>query len=198
MKMIRLLAILSVCMLSSTSWAVVSPLFVTLFTNSYTVPSGKVLVLQSIEENVGGSVVVTPPGSSLSIGISGNNTTAAPNVMSYTVALKFPAGTTFSGSGSLSALYGLLVDPTDLYVAMPSSFGQFASVGNTIQGNLNLGSPAPASVRVQSSTNLTTWNYDATVAVRPTPQKEVVAITAPQDPSAHQKYYRALVLNTNL
>ena len=193
------------CLLASTATAAVDGFFAVVnSSSSYTVPTGKVLVLQAYyfnSANANATILrITPKSSNFSAdwlaSTNSSGTVTYANPIQLSSPLKFPQGTVFAGVATTTSLYGQICDTADLYVAnngIQSGFTQFASVGTNMQGQLTLGARMPADIRIQTSTNLTSWSYDHTVTVRPTSNRTVVALSTPKDSSATQKYFRGVV-----
>lgn len=158
---------------------------------TYTVPTGKILVLQQVSYNTG----ETPANHFLYINsISVYFTSATNGLYTLTKALSLPAGTTINSPNALPiAVFGVIIDTSDapLFVGSGSSFGNVAIAGDTITGLLQLSSTAPSTVLIQSSTNLVNWSYDNTITVQPGTDKTKVRFTVPL--SGGDRYFRALV-----
>jgi hypothetical protein len=182
------LAGLMVCALPSS--AVIQGFFSTL-SGSYVVPAGKVLVLQAIvppsNDLLGNILQMTPAGGSiLQLRI---NAYATNGLHALPVALNLPAGTTLTGSGF--GLFGLLVDPSDLYVGIKSTLANPAYAAGSFSGLVQLASAAPPSIRFQTSTNLSDWQYNSQIALSSTTNKTNVQFSALA--SGPNRYYRTTV-----
>ena len=170
-------------------------------TCTYSVPAGKILVLQqvsyptttvlsdrvlNIHPTGGASAFVALPSAT-----NGLYTLPKPMLL--------PAGTSISGcvSSGASGIYGVLIDTSDapLFVGGGSSLGNVALVNDTMTGELQLPSTAGAKVLFQSSTDLANWDYDNTVVVQRSTDKSKVRFTVPVTGEGH--YYRALVRRTD-
>jgi hypothetical protein len=178
--------------------AAVQGFFVVLTSGSptYGVPTNKVLVLQVVSTpgascNGGNNLALTPPN-----GI-GTANIYVPTAMYYlSNSLKLPAGTTLSNNCASMPLgiFGLLVDPTDLYagIGYSSTIENVAVNQGVMSGELALSTPRPASVQMQSSTNLADWQTDTNVVTQPTADKTRVVFSTSVDP-VQNRYLRAAV-----
>ncbi len=168
---------------------------------SYTVPAGKVLILQQVSS---GSIGQGPwsfgIGATNSTGVFLLSTVYIPSAITngiykFPSALKLPSGTTVSMTTSSSiVLYGLIVDVADmsLFTAGISTFSPVSIAQNTLSGELQLPTSDPALIRIQSSTNMVDWVYDSTVRVQAGSSKDKVSFSVPVAGPGH--YYRALVV----
>ena len=164
---------------------------------TYTVPTGKILVLQQ---------VVFFPGTSAAncfMVINGATVTfsgATNGIFVLPKALYLPAGTTIYGNsaGNGVTFFGVIIDTADasLFVGGGSSLGNVAIVNNTMTGELQLSGTATSKVIIQSSTDLVNWSYDSTVVVQRSTDKTKLRFTVPVAGAGH--YYRALVRRTNV
>jgi hypothetical protein len=160
---------------------------------TYTVPNNKVLVLQQVQlpqgsNNSSSITLYTTNGFNIAIVLPGANTNG---LYTFTHPLQLPAGTqmfNLSGVG----LFGLLVDPADLYVGINATLGNVAVAGGTFSGNLVLSSAAPPAIRFESSKNLSDWQGDSSVLLQQTTNKTTLAFSTPVDSFA-EHYYRASV-----
>jgi hypothetical protein len=171
--------------------------------SSYTVPAGKVLILQQVSLPQGGAVSATitinaSPGGTATISLPGANTNG---IYRFTTPLFLPAGTVVGaaaiGSGSVVGLFGLLVDLADmpLFAGAGSSLQNVSVSTNTLIGEMRLPSTAPVVVRFQSSTNLVDWAFDSSVTVLPGNDKTRLRFSVARNGA--DRYYRALVHRTN-
>jgi hypothetical protein len=161
----------------------------------YTVPTGKILVLQQLS--------YSPSESAANHYLSVNNVSvyfpAATNGL-YTLpkALSLPGGTTITSPNTLPILvFGVIIDTSDapLFVGGGSSWSNVSFANNTITGELQLSSTAASKVLIQSSTNLVDWRYDSSVVVLHGPDKTKVSFAAPTSGPSH--FYRAFVRRIN-
>jgi|GEM_PF-4800949 len=161
---------------------------------NYTVPAGKILVLQQIAFNSG-----TTAANAILV-VNGHNVnfpTATNGLYTLPKALFLPAGTTVNAGTAGGTLFGEVIDASDapLFVGGGSSFVNVTVANNTVTGVLQLSSTAPSKVIIQSSTNLVDWSYDSSVVVQPGTDKTKVLFTAPVSGSGN--FYRALVRRTS-
>jgi len=181
------LAGLVLCALNAT--AAIQGFFTT--SPSFVVPTNKILVLQAVvpayNDPALNTLVLTPTsGAALTLHI---NAAATNGLYPLVVTLKLPAGTTVAGSGM--ALFGLLVDPQDLYVGINSTLTNPSYAGGLFSGNVELASAAPPAVRMQTSADLSLWQYDSTIAVQPTVDKTNLLFSAAAN--GPDRFYRARV-----
>jgi hypothetical protein len=171
--------------------AVIQGFFTTL-AGSYVVPAGKVLVLQAVAPVYNDPSLnilqLTPAGggSTLQLRIS---SAATNGLYRFPTALNLPAGTSLNSAGM--GVFGLLVEPQDLYVGIKSSFADPAVAGKSFTTDLNLASAAKPAVRIQTSTDLAHWDYDSTISVQPTAIKTNLLVTAAV--TQPDSFYRATV-----
>ena len=160
---------------------------------NYTVPSGKILVLEQIAFTSG----TTAANAILVVNGHNVNFPAATNGL-YTLSksLFLTAGTTVNASTAGGTLFGVVIDASDaaLFVGGGSSLGNVTVANNTMTGVLQLSSAAPSKVIIQSSTNLVNWSYDSSVVVQRGSDNTKMVFTAPV--SGSDKFYRALVRRT--
>ncbi len=158
---------------------------------SYTVPAGKILVVQQVSY----ALSETAANHLLNVNSAPVYFPNATNGL-YTLAkaLFLPAGTTIYFATSTSAyVFGVIIDTSDapLFVGGGSSLGNVTFANNTLTGELKLSSTAASTVIIQSSTDLVNWNYDNSVVVQRGSDKTKVRFTVPVSSAEH--YYRALV-----
>jgi hypothetical protein len=160
----------------------------------YTVPTGKILVLEQVAFTSG----TTAANAILVVNSHNVNLPAATNGL-YTLpkSLFLTAGTTVSAGTALGTLFGVVIDTSDapLFVGGGSSLGNVTVANNIMTGVLQLSSTAPSKVIIQSSTNLVDWSYDSSVVVQRGSDKTKFMFTAPVSGSG--KFYRALVRQTS-
>ena len=194
------LSAISLLFLATSSHAVVDGFAKTLTSGSasYTVPAGKVVILQQVQlpsSASGSSSLITiqdaSNGQSTAVFVPGANT----NIYRFATPLHLPAGTVIggpTGSGN-GGLYGLLVDVADMYlfVSVSSTITNVQFANNMLTGELRVASTVPVTIRFQSSTDLVNWNYDVAVALRPgTDRTRFAFAAAVQDKG---RFYRAIV-----
>jgi hypothetical protein len=160
----------------------------------YTVPAGKVLILQQVSLPQGSGVVATilvlTGGSSATVAMPGANTNG---IYRFQTPLYLPEGTVAYASAANTCLFGLLVDVSDmpLFAGLGSSLGNVTIAANTMTGIIRLPTSDPVVVRFQSSTDLVNWQYDSSVVVQRGPNKMELQFTMPV--SGADRFYRALV-----
>jgi hypothetical protein len=157
----------------------------------YTVPAGKILVLQQVSYSLSETAV----NHYLNINNTAVYFPAATNGL-YTLpkALFLPAGTTVTSPNTIAFLiFGEIIDPSDapLFVGVGSNLENVSVAGNTVTGEVKLSSTAPSMVLLLGSTNLTDWNYDTTVVLQPGADKTRVRFTSRV--TGPIRFYRALV-----
>ncbi len=165
--------------------AAVEPIVINLSTNSgitYTVPAGKVLVL---ENAYSGNRFGTNTSFAL-ISASSTNTIYIDNwyrrITPIQPPLKLPEGWTidlFDPGEQFLLLFGLLVDPGDLYAGIPSQFESVARSGAGIQAGLGLAHPRQPVIRPESSAALVDWTRAMNAVVSGTTSATDYVITTP-------------------
>jgi hypothetical protein len=161
-------------------------------TATYTVPAGKVLILQQVSLPQGAANPSKIVVGGADVTIPGANTNG---IYRFQTPIYVPAGSAVSepyvttGTG----IYGLLVDATDmpLFAGAGASLGSVTIAANTMTGVIQLPTSDPVVVRFQSSTDLVNWAYDSSVLVQPGPDKTKLQFTVPV--SGAGRFYRALV-----
>ena len=166
----------------------IQPVFVPIGSASYTVPANKVFVVEVVTCAEAGvlDMLLSPvafqyfqtPGSTVSL--------ARP--------LKVPGGTLIgrhdAGVGTWY-LAGLLVDPSDLYAAVTSEFESLYASAGDLGGRLRLGSPRPATVKIEKTPNLASpeWTQELSALIeRRSGAEHSFTLPAPTD---QQQFYRA-------
>lgn len=166
--------------------------FFTTLSGNYVVPAGKILVLQAVVPGFNDPSLnvlqMTPAGGGTILQLR-INAMATNGLYAFPVWMKLPAGTSLNGVGM--ALFGLLVEPQDLYVGIPSRLTDPALDNGLFGGTVELASAAPAKIRFQTSTNLADWQYDSRVAQQPTANKTNVLFSALAD--GPRRFYRTTV-----
>jgi len=192
-KLFSLSLALALVGFGSTAHAAIQAVFIVM-NGTYTVPAGKVLVLQQLQlpqgaGNASTITVYTTNGFNISMSLPGANTSG---LYTFATPLKLPGGVQLFYTPNGVGLFGLLVDPQDLYVGINSTLENLALAGGTFSGNVALSSPARATIKFYASTNLSNWSLDNSVAVQPTTNRTLYAFSTPTD-SFEERYYRALV-----
>jgi len=151
---------------------------------TYTVPTGKVLVVEhAVIMTTDSALRYTPPGATLRVSLVGSSS----GFTSFQPTFKAPAGALFEAEGlqaqhdANGMLFGLLVDPADLYAAIPGEIDWLTSGVAGLRGEVRLGSPQPRQVKLETSSNLLQplWEHDPLVKVEPDSDKRKAPFTAP-------------------
>lgn len=159
---------------------------------TYTVPEGKVLVIQSI----GGSyqyasdylLTFIDAGSTNQVSLN-QATGIRVNPVPLNPSIKVPSGTVVkarnaSVGGTTATIMGLLVDPSDLYVTMNSTTDNIMVADGSFSFDVLTPSARPARISVIGSTDLETWNpADAVVEKKSTDTYTVIL------PTDEEKYF---------
>jgi len=190
---------ISLTVLVSPALAVVDGFAVVLNSSSatYTVPAGKVLILQQVALPQGAGVsptltVIGTTGPGGQVTLPGANTNG---LYTFAKPLHLPATVQISGptgSGTVG-LFGLLVDVSDMYLftSVSSTFTNVNLAGNMLTGELQVSTTQPVNIRFQSSTNLVDWNYDVAVVLHPGADKTLYTFAAAI--GGRGRFYRVLV-----
>lgn len=185
------LAGLLLCTLTAS--AAIQGFFITL-SGSYVVPTGKVLVLQAVappsNDPANNILQLTPSGGGATL-LLRINAAATNGLYRLQKELNLPAGTTLNNSLGMG-LFGMLVDPQDLYVGIiRSTLANPMIADGLFTGSLDLASAAPPEVRFQTSSDLSKWQYDSTIALQPTSNKTNILFAAAANSPI--RFYRATV-----
>jgi len=188
-----ILTVITVIFLFATaSRATINGFVYTSSTSAYTVPAGKILVLEQFAFSQS-----TLPNNAI-LNINGNfiNFPTATNGL-YTLSkpLFLPAGATLvPANGVGCTLFGVVIDTSDapLFVGVGSSLGNVAVANNTMTGVVQLSSTTPTKIIIQSSTNLVDWSYDSSVVLQRGSDKTKMLFTAPVSSSGNC-FYRAMI-----
>ena len=194
---------ISLTLLVSQARAVVDGFAVVLNSSSatYTVPSGKVLILQQVAMPQGAGIspvltIVGTTGPGGQVTLVGANTNG---IYKFATPLHLPATVQISGptSSGTVGLFGLLVDVSDMYLftSVSSAFTNVNLAGNMLTGELRVATTQPVNIRFQSSTNLVDWNYDVAVSLHPGTDKTRYKFAAAIENKG--RYYRAIVRRAN-
>ena len=167
----------------------------------FSVPSGKVFIL----EHVGfGDNWIVPRQIKLAIVVGGGggaevnqvtlsfptnfNTLSRPLKLGDTMRIRCE----YRASSQWIVLFGLLVDPEDLYASIPSEIEGFAKLGTgSASGKVKLASPRPSLVKIQQSTNLPNWIQATGAVVASSGVPEVKNFTVLPAPGDRQRFFRA-------
>jgi hypothetical protein len=162
--------------------------------NAYTVPAGKIFVIQQVSYNT------SETAANHYILVNGVNVwfpSATNGLYTLSKALFLPAGATLNTANSSCVVFGVIIDASDapLFVGGGSSLGNVTFANNTLTGELQLSSTAATKVIIQSSTNLVNWRYDSSVVLGPGTDKTKVSFAVPISSPDH--FYRGLVRRIN-
>ena len=219
MKLFRIcLAVVAVC-LPITASAAIQPVIISLNAEtqvvaniqSYIVPTNKILVIESacpsdpqqdlIVDHTSTSVRVDIRMSKLEhVDSTGSTVDQAAGLMiSYQPSLKIPGGwrlrlheDTFGDEITIT-VFGLLVDPEDLYAGIPNEVGGFARSGGTLQTTVGLDAGRQAIVKLEESDDLQTWIERTDVATAFGASHDELVLSIPFSPAAQQTFHRALL-----
>lgn len=192
---------LSVLVSSAFSSAEVIPfLFDMNNNNDFTVPAGKVVLIEQIQSTqnpVGVQIDVDNTGSGIStetgnmdVNLDNPGSGATPKLAMLDKPLRLRAGWNFENrSGESFIIAGLIIDEADLYAAgVPNEWEMFAAGNAMLSGQVRVQSARPVTQTVQSSTDFNSWVTDPTVTVQNTSDRTLLQI----DGSATDdfKFYR--------
>jgi hypothetical protein len=167
-----LLSLLVAAGLVTAAWAAISPIRINLTASNptYQVPSGKVLIIeQAYFDSANASLIVVFSNSTSSMLIEvpswkGSLTPIQPPLKigsnDYITALI----DTNDNRTSL-VMFGLLVNPEDLYAAIPSEFESAARSTGDMSSRLGLASTRQPIIRAETSDDLVDWTQAMNVAV---------------------------------
>jgi hypothetical protein len=140
------------------------------YQNSYRVPAGKVLLIHHVfRTDTNTEVLCEVPSTtngpvwSFSIVTAGSGTHAA---FSPPLAIASPNSMLMNPIAGRVAIYGYLVDQTDLYAALGSRISGAEYAANMFNLTIDTFSPRPAIVRFDTSSNLISWQEIAGVNIR--------------------------------
>lgn len=170
--------------------AAVEPIVVNLSTNastSYTVPAGKVFIIENAYSG-------NRYGTNTSFALIGNSLTNViyidnwyKRITPIQPPLKLPEGwvvNLFDPGEQFLLLFGLLVDPEDLYAGIPSRFESVARSGPDIRSGLGLSHGRQPVIRMEQSDDLAAWTEVAAALVGRTTSATDFVITTPRgDPA---------------
>ncbi|HMP89949.1 MAG TPA: hypothetical protein PJ991_07100 [Kiritimatiellia bacterium] len=175
-------AVLMPCLLlalvtcSHSVFAEIAPVIINLKAsdNAYTVPADKVLLIEhgyvgdaSSTESIVLIITNTSQTAGVRVGEAWFRT-----IKSFNPSLKIPSGWTLSVFDFFNIdsegepdpeidnyvlLFGLLVDPQDLYAGIPNQINTLQVAGLINELNIELASPRPRKIEAESSTDLETW-----------------------------------------
>lgn len=177
--------------------AAVQPVLFTLFvtpggvpaTNSYTVPAGKVLIIQNMRLLYGSSSLTVLVDSNTVVHVSSADfTSGTPGSVPpfLTLPLKIPAGCTLYATAippSTSAnipIFGLVADVSDLYAPLSYHIENPSVKSGLLAFDIKMDSPAPALIQVQTTLELTNgWTNSTSATVARTADPERYSVTVP-------------------
>jgi hypothetical protein len=165
---------------STSTLAQIEPIMLNVSTTEhYTVPMGKVLVIQNVN---------APSSSSLILSKGGTTNILSDNFFKYdqdrsfvSYPLILPEGT-YIRSGRYSwAIFGVLVDPEDLYVGVDHSLDDVENI-SAVAMNLKIRtvSARPVRFEVETTESLqTAWSRNTDATVTPTQDRKEYDLTVP-------------------
>jgi hypothetical protein len=178
---------------------------------SYIVPTNKILVIESIvPSDPQQDLIVDHTSTSVRVDIrmsklehlDGTGSTvdqATGLLISYQPSLKIPGGwrlrlheDTFGDEITIT-IFGLLVDPDDLYAGIPNEVDGFARSGGTLQTTVAPDARRQAIVKLEESVDLQTWIERTDIATAFGSSHDELILTTPQDPGTQQIFHRALM-----
>ena len=155
--------------------AVEATLFHISTNETFTVPTGKVLIIEN--------ATFTGPG--LRFQKATNSFNLFINSDEVRLPLKVPEGWTLqadveNGNATDSWIFGLLVAPSDLYASLPHRIDSIAVNGATASLGIQTASPRPARINVEKSAAVDKgWQPAENAAVTPTTNKTSYVATVP-------------------
>ncbi len=197
-----LFAILVLGVTAGLAGAAVEPVIVTLYSQfgqpdlrSYTVPTGKVLVVNAVNLVGTDKLILTPYPLDYVQEIEDPDW--QDQVTSFARPLYIPerwkVQVDTPGAGTPAArnearLFGVLADKEDIYASLEGEFESFRMAGGDLVGTLRLASARPVAVRFEGSDDLENWHPEDAARVLPTAQKGVYEYRIPYDGSAKRVY----------
>ena len=143
-----------------------------LTSQAYTIPAGKVLLLDCLSASGGGSATV---GGGTMRFDANSPTITFPRPLKLTSGeqvIALPANITVS-------YWGALVDTGDLYVGIPSQINSVGVSNDVVVAKVNFKSTQPALVRIEKSQDLETWFNDTNAIVPFKGNQTNLAFTTP-------------------
>lgn len=161
---------------------------------SYTVPEGKVLIIEQIGQKFQNSDLYVHIDF-ISDGITNNLFFFCPDgwVEPFASPLKIPHQTTLMRGALATTYHGytlfcLLVDPSDLYAHIDSQPGDMVAQNNAFSFDVVTASPRPVRISVEGSGDLATWQpADATVK-KLSPDTYTISIPVEDEDTYFAKY----------
>lgn len=180
--LLRILILLCLALGAREATAAVQPvvLFINGIITSYTVPTGKVLLIEQLSGWAAGNTPISPriivQTKIVNIANGGTLTTDwgfavtdKSQTVTLTRPLRIPAGgivgIDYSGNIAYNEVHmmGLLIDAADLYAAnIGGSVERVALAGGELGATVALASPRPARITSSTSSDLATWSPNAT------------------------------------
>jgi len=176
MKVYSLILAAMVAGIASITRADIVPVIIQLneSSNAYSVPADKVLLIEHgyVGDSSGtASIVLILTNSTLTTGIRIGQAWFR-TITSFSPSLKIPGGNELSvlnffnidGEGepdpeidNYVILFGLLVDPVDLYAGIPNLIDKIQVANQIAELNVKVDSPRPRSIQVETSPDLESW-----------------------------------------
>jgi len=134
------------------------------YTATYTVPAGKVLIIENY-------TISAYQGKYVRLYKDSDVIPLSPSWSPPPAPLKVPEGWTIRidkvtvGETYTAYLFCLLVDPADLYAYVPSQIDSFSIADNTGSLTVNLASARPSKISIEQSSDLKTWESDPSAEV---------------------------------
>jgi hypothetical protein len=187
-----ILACLLIVVATSPSWGDVEVLNQPLSTGQvYTVPSGRVLLLEAgVASTEGsGSLSIRTPGASFSFAYSSNTSLPTSSTPRQPIYLKEGTTITGGGTGRSYVIFGRLATPNELYASTdPATEISLSADTATIVARAD--SKRPVRFELQESTDLESWTQ-AIVSSFTTTRDAITAEVA-KSPAGRPKFVRAV------
>jgi len=180
----RIAPILLSLAFSTQAYGNIQALLLQVSTNTtFTVPAGKVLVIQNLKLR-NNSLVLKSGTNSLDIGFDDfpGGTTGAPPLA---FPIRIPDGWTLSctnpsNPSTTISVFALLIDTSDLYASIQNKIDQISVQGSTVSLGIRTASARPARIAVERSSQLGQgWEVANDAAVYPTGDKTKYTATVP-------------------
>jgi hypothetical protein len=162
---------------------------------TYTVPSGKVLIIEHIQI-IGGTddrrFQISPQfGTDWVVRLPINTNT----LYSFNPAFRVHGGWVIRPNtiGNTVSFFGVLADPEDLYAAVPSEIVSFAALPEgQLGGTVRVDGSGPVTVQIEGSGDLSTWSPEPDVTVKATMDAALREFQLPT-PEDQKRFYRSNV-----
>jgi hypothetical protein len=122
-------------------------------TNRFTVPAGKILAIEHIKlSNTNHYIYIFEQVNAG--GFLNEILTGVQGITSFSPSLKITGPRTLQvgPGGAIAMIYGLLVDPSDIYAAVPGEFESVRGLANGSMGaTLRMDSPRPVHIQLETS-----------------------------------------------